>query len=69
MSVFSSRTISGDSDTVCLIISAEAYLEQTEPRSANQRASLVDLVDKDNGGNVHFSAGHGTEYGSGLRHL
>ncbi len=51
MSVFSSRTISGDSDTVCLmIISAGELIPNRLIHALQINASLVDLIDKDNGG-------------------
>ena len=39
-----------------MIISAESHLTRLEPRSGKS-TTLVDLADKDNGGNVHFPQG------------
>ena len=66
MSVFSSRTISGDSDTVCDDNISGELIPNRLNHALQINASLVDLVDKDNGGNVHFPRGMEQNTGLGL---
>ena len=49
--------LSWDSDNVCLMIISAELIPNRLNHALQINASLVDLVDKDNGGNVHFPQG------------
>ena len=69
MSVFSSRTISGDSDTVCDDNIGGELIPNRLNHALQINASRSILLIKITVG-MFISAGHGTEYGSGpARHL